>query len=158
MIRQLSFAAMIAALGTAAAAQQSGTDQQQSGDAAGQATTTEQAAPPPPDYNGSVSGTAAGSGFSIQVVCEGFAAGGAVTMQSDPGGTPGEDLNGDGQVVDISASPDGSINLQLQANNSIFSLADTTAQISGNTLSYQITMTFSGGATEKIELTGTCNE
>ena len=117
--------------------------------------TTTQEAPPEPEYNGSVSGTAAGTAFNVQVVCEGFGTGGPVSLQSDPGGG-GQDANGDGKVVSITASPDGNISLSLMNGNNVFNMNDSTAVLSGKSLTYSITMTFSGGATEEVNLNASC--
>jgi hypothetical protein len=114
------------------------------------------AAPPEPEYNGTASGSAAGSTFSVPVVCEGFGAQGPVTVKSDPNDAAGGDANGDGTVVNISASPDGSITLDLLNANQQFNLSDSSAELTDTSLSYQIEMTFSGGLTESIDLTADC--
>ena len=108
---------------------------------------TETAEPEPPEYNGSAYGSASGRPFNMEVVCEGFDADGPVTVKSDPGGAPGEDVNGDGNMLDVSATPDGSISLQLLTGNNLFGMDDSTAQITAGVLTYKITMTFSGGVT-----------
>lgn len=118
--------------------------------------TAQEEAPPPPEYNGTITGTTSGSSLNAQVVCEGFDGGGPVTIKSDPGDIPGQDLNGDGTIVDISASPDGNISINLTNANSVFSMNDSTAELDGNTLRYQIEMTFAGGITETIEVTANC--
>lgn len=126
------------------------------GDAAA-ATGTAPAAAPPPQYNGQISGSSSGNPFSAEVVCSGFAAGGGVTVQSDPGGGQ-QDINGDGIMADITADPSGAIALTLLVANSQIGLTDTSAQIEGNTLRYSIVMDFVGGGSETVELTVTCNE
>lgn len=118
---------------------------------------TETAAAPAPEYNGQINGSSSGNPFSAEVVCTGFGSGGGVTVQSDPGGGQ-QDANGDGVMADITADPSGMIALTLLAGNSQVGLTDTTAKIEGNTLTYEITMTFVGGGSEQVDLTVTCNE
>lgn len=120
------------------------------------------AAPPPPEpeppaYNGNASGTVSGVSINVPVVCEGFGEGGPVTVQSDPQGDPGQDADGDGRMVDISATPDGTIAISMLAGNSLFSLNDTSAEVGPNTLSYAITMSFVGGGEDRVEVSVTCD-
>lgn len=117
-----------------------------------------QAAPAPvpePDYNGTASGMVSGVGLNVPVVCTGFGDGGSVTVQSDPQGA--DDANGDGQIVDITASQDGSITLTLLAGNALVNLSDTSAKVGPTSLTYAITMTYVGGGEDKVDLTVNCN-
>jgi|GEM_PF-3672759 len=159
MIKPLCIASALSLALSAQIFAQSATDQTEGEQAEGDQTETEtqeEAAPPPPDYNGSIRGTTAGSSLSAEVVCEGFGSGGSVTIKSDPGGAPGEDLNGDGVIVDISASDNGSISLNVTNGNNVYALSDTSAEVGDTSLSYEITMSFSGGATETIQLNASC--
>lgn len=112
-------------------------------------------APPPPDYNGTAQGTLSGSAFSVPVVCT-IGDGGTLTAQSDPGGD-GQDTNGDGTLVDVTASPDGTIAMSLMANNISFDFDDDTALLEGRRLAYAVTIAFVGGGEDVIDYTVTCD-
>lgn len=111
--------------------------------------------PAEPEWNGTASGTVSGVSFNVPVVCAGFPEGPA-TAQSDPN-TPGEDGNGDGVLVDVTAQTTGDITMSLMAGGIAFGFDDDTATIEGNQLDYSVTISFVGGTDDTIEYSVVCD-
>ncbi len=111
--------------------------------------------PAEPAYNGTASGTVSGAAFNVPVVCTGFPAGPA-TAKSDPD-TPGEDGNGDGVIVDVTAQADGQISMTLMAGGISFGFDDETATLDGNRLDYKVTISFVGGQDDTIQYSVVCD-
>ncbi|MHA3977938.1 hypothetical protein ACW9UR_09670 [Halovulum sp. GXIMD14794] len=111
--------------------------------------------PAEPEWNGTASGTVSGVAFNVPVVCAGFPEGPA-TAKSDPN-TPGEDGNGDGVIIDVTAQPSGDITMSLMAGGIAFGFDDDTATIDGNRLDYSVTISFVGGQDDTIEYSVVCD-
>ena len=116
----------------------------------------ETAPPPPPEFNGSASGTVIGAPLNAQVVCT--IQGDNWTVQSDPGETPNDDTDGDGNIVNITANQSsGTIALNVLAGGLFVSFQDTGARFEGNTMRYAITASITGGDDERIDIEVVCS-
>ncbi len=121
-----------------------------------EAAETEAAAVAPPAFNGSASGDVMGSALNTQVVCN--IAGDSWTVQSDPGDAPGEDTNGDGNLVDISANAaTGDIFLNVLAGGMYVTFQDSGAEFEGNTMRYSVIVSMAGSPDEQIDIQITCS-
>lgn len=141
----------------APAADEAAADQQSQDPAAQDQTAQEEAAAEaPPEFNGTASGNVMGASLSTQVVCD--IAGSSWTVQSDPGAAPGEDTNGDGNLVDISANQaSGDIYLNVLAGGMYVTFQDTGATFEGNQMRYSVTVSMAGSEDEKIDIQVTCS-
>jgi len=114
------------------------------------------APPPPPEFNGSASGTVIGAPLNARVVCT--IQGDNWTVQSDPGETPNDDTDGDGNIVNITANQSsGTIALNVLAGGLFVSFQDTGARFEGNTMRYAITASITGGDDERIDIEVVCS-
>lgn len=121
--------------------------------------------PPPPsppsaavDLPGVATAEMNGRSVSVPVQCTGFEQVGTVRVRSDPGAGAGVDGNGDGMVVDVTANRStGTITLDLVADNASYSFATKGAEVLDNGLTFEVTMYYSGGTTERFTLTVNCN-
>ncbi|MEO1314736.1 MAG: hypothetical protein AAFV27_12805, partial [Pseudomonadota bacterium] len=104
-----------------------------------------------PDYNGVASGVFITSPLNVPVLCTGVGSS-VINAKSDPGGAPGEDVNGDGTVVDVSATTTGDIQMNMLAGGLSMNFNDSGAVVEGNTVRYAVTASITGGVDEKIEL------
>ena len=136
------------ATGEAAADQATGEDPPQDEGAQDEGAQDQAAeAEAPPAFNGTASGNVMGASLSTPVVCT--VAGGSWTVQSDPGATPGEDNNGDGNLVDISASEaSGDIYLNVLAGGMYVTFQDSGATFEGNQMRYSVTVSMAGSEDE----------
>lgn len=146
--------AMIVALLAGSALAQSDTEPSADADPNTPAATDEAAQTP--EFNGRAAGRFINADLDVPVLCTGMGTG-TLTAQSDPGDTPGEDTNGDGTVVDITAANSGDISMNMLAGGISLSFADSSAVVDDTTIRYAITASITGGADERIDLTITCN-
>ncbi|MEM8871787.1 MAG: hypothetical protein AAGE38_15405 [Pseudomonadota bacterium] len=137
---------------TAPAADADGADADGSAEPAG----GEAAAVPEPDYNGQATGVFITAPLNVPVVCTGMGSA-VINAKSDPSGAPGQDVNGDGTVVDVSATVNGDIQMNMLAGGLSLNFNDTGAVVDGNTITYAITASITGGVDEKIDLRIVCN-